>query len=230
VIRAFADVDPALVPRVVASDPDSHRMLMEHVPGEDCWRAPVALIWETVGRFVAAQAAVTPPPGLPRRTPKDLAGHVAGLLDGSAGRELTAGELHKAWRLVETLPDLVAELDACGLPETVVHGDFHTGNWRSDGGPAVVLDFADAHVGHPVLDGVRPRLRMPRERWNACTAAWIDAWRTHAPGSDPALELAEPFQHLMYAVCYQGFLDGIETSERVYHEGDPASCIRAALG
>ncbi|WP_393086788.1 hypothetical protein [Streptomyces sp. LN704] len=51
------------------------------------------------------------------------------------------------------------------------------------------------------------------------------------PASDPAraLVLAEPLALLTYAVRYQEFLDGIEPSERVYHEGDPADAIRAAL-
>jgi hypothetical protein len=33
----------------------------------------------------------------------------------------------------------------------------------------------------------------------------------------------------MYAVRYQEFLNGIEPSERIYHLGDPAAAIRAAL-
>jgi hypothetical protein len=51
------------------------------------------------------------------------------------------------------------------------------------------------------------------------------------PGSDPAraLAVAEPLAQLAYAVRYQEFLDGIEPSERVYHEGDPAAAIRTAL-
>ena len=51
------------------------------------------------------------------------------------------------------------------------------------------------------------------------------------PGSDPAraLAVAEPLAHLAYAVRYQEFLDGIEPSEHVYHDGDPAAAVRAAL-
>jgi hypothetical protein len=30
-------------------------------------------------------------------------------------------------------------------------------------------------------------------------------------------------------VRYQEFLDGIEPSEQIYHRGDPAAAIRAAL-
>ena len=37
----------------------------------------------------------------------------------------------------------------------MVHGDFHPGNWRCGDGPPVILDFADAHLGNPVLDGLR---------------------------------------------------------------------------
>ncbi|QNE21236.1 hypothetical protein F1D05_29170 [Kribbella qitaiheensis] len=34
---------------------------------------------------------------------------------------------------------------------------------------------------------------------------------------------------LLGAVTYQRFLDNIETSERVYHEDDPTSEVRAAI-
>ncbi|MFC7589670.1 phosphotransferase family protein [Nonomuraea antimicrobica] len=169
-----------------------------------------------------------PPAGLPRRTPEGLAERVDEVIDRT---DLTSEEREKARRLVHVLPALVAELNACGLPETVVHGDFHTGNWRSNGGTAVVLDFADAHVGHPVLDGLRTRMFMSEADWHLPITTWIDAWRKHAPGSNPAraLELAEPYQHLFYAVRYQEFLDGIELSERVYHDGDPVGELRKAL-
>lgn len=51
------------------------------------------------------------------------------------------------------------------------------------------------------------------------------------PAADPrrALTVGEPLAHLLYAVRYQEFLDNTEPSERVYHEGDPAAEIRAAL-
>jgi hypothetical protein len=65
-------------------------------------------------------------------------------------------------------------------------------------------------------------------------AYWLDAWRRACPGSDPvrAWSLVRPLAALGDAVVYQGFLDGIEASERVYHEGDVLPCLRraAALG
>ncbi|MDH2426332.1 aminoglycoside phosphotransferase family protein [Sphaerisporangium sp. TRM90804] len=179
----------------------------------------------------AVSGAAWPGDGLPARTPRGLPAQVSRLLDGEAGEDLSAEELSRARRLVERLPALVAELEACGLPDTVVHGDFHPGNWRSDGRHTVVLDFADSHVGHPAIDGLRLREYAPDGSAPFVTDAWVRAWSAAIPGSDPsrALTLAEPLAHLSYALRYQEFLDGIELSERRYHEGDPAHEIRAAL-
>jgi Ser/Thr protein kinase RdoA (MazF antagonist) len=174
-----------------------------------------------------ALAAGYLPPGLPDRRAPVLAGLIRALLDGPMTGELTPGELAAAHGLLSRFP----LLDACGLPDTLVHGDFHSGNWRSDGGPPVVVDFADAHLGSPVLDGLRVCDFLPEDKRPAAARAWIDAWTSRVPGADPAraLAVAEPLAHLAYAVRYQEFLDGIEPSERVYHDGDPAASIRAAL-
>jgi Ser/Thr protein kinase RdoA (MazF antagonist) len=122
-------------------------------------------------------------------------------------------------------------LAECGLPDTVVHGDFHPGNWRCHDGAPVILDFADAHLGNPVLDGLRAIDFLPAGRRRTAAGAWIAAWTAAVPRARPAeaLRVAEPLAHLAYAVRYQEFLDNIEPSERVYHHGDPAAAIRQAL-
>ncbi|WP_367136021.1 phosphotransferase [Saccharothrix sp. HUAS TT1] len=114
-----------------------------------------------------------------------------------------------------------------GLPSTLLHGDFHPGNWRSGG---VVLDWGGAYWGHPALDAgrligfVAPEFRPSIER------AWVDAWLEHYPSSDPvgALRHARPASHLLGARIYQGFLDSIEPSEQVYHRDDPAEELARA--
>lgn len=226
VIAGFARVDPGLVPRVLGAG--KGRMLMEQVPGEDCWAGSAETVVSGVSRFVAAQAAQTErAPGLRDGRGHLLAERVHALLDGPVAAELTSQEVSLARELTSHYP----LLEKCGLPDTVVHGDFHSGNWRSDGGPAVVLDFADAYWGNPVQDGLRLQEYLPAAVRPVAARAWAEAWRAHAPGSDPerALALAGPLARLGYAVRYQEFLDGIEPSERVYHRGDPAAAIRAAV-
>ncbi|MEV6380565.1 aminoglycoside phosphotransferase family protein [Streptomyces sp. NPDC051773] len=227
VIAAFARVDPGLVPTVLAAG--ERRMLLEHVPGEDCWAADAATVESGVRRMVAAQAALARrrPPGLRDRRAPVLGELVRDLLDDRADLDITAQERDRARELTGRWE----ELARCGLPDTLVHADFHPGNWRSDGGPPVVVDFADAHWGDPVLDCLRLYDFLPEAVRPTAVRVWVDAWRTHVPQSDPAraLTLAEPLAHLAYAVRYQEFLDGIEPSERPYHEGDPAAVIRRAL-
>ncbi|MFE7763183.1 aminoglycoside phosphotransferase family protein [Streptomyces sp. NPDC057438] len=226
-IAAFAGVDTDLVPRVLASG--ERRVLLEHIPGEDCWTADAATVEAGVRRFVAAQAALSGrrPPGLRDRRDRALGGLVRELLDRRQELGLDDEELDRARELTHRWERLAG----CGLPDTLVHADFHPGNWRSDGRPPVVVDFADSHWGNPVLDCLRLYDFLPEEVRPTAVRVWTEAWKTHAPSSDPtgALALAEPLAHLAYALRYQEFLDGIEASERPYHEGDPASVIRRAL-
>jgi hypothetical protein len=230
VIAAFARVDPALVPPVIGAGP--RRVLLGHLPGEDCWDASPQIITSAAGRLATAQAVLASqpasfPPGLPDRRTPAIAGQIRALLDGQAGGELTAEEVTAARGLLSRFP----LLDECGLPDTIVHGDFHPGNWRSDGTPPAIVDWADAHIGNPVLDGLRACDFLPARKRPAAAAAWIDAWASAIPGCEPAraLRIAGPLAHLIYAARYQEFLDGIEPSERIYHLGDPAAAIRAAL-
>jgi Ser/Thr protein kinase RdoA (MazF antagonist) len=228
VIAAFARVDPGLVPTVLGAG--EGRVLLEHIPGEDCWTADAATVEAGLRRFVAVQAALAdnrPPPGLRDRRDRVLGGLVRELLDRTADLDISAQERTAAHELANRWK-LLAE---CELPDTVVHADFHPGNWRSDGGPPVVVDFADAHWGNPVLDCLRLYDFLPDAVRATAVHTWVDAWKAHIPTSDPAraLALAEPLAHLSYAVRYQEFLDGIERSERPYHEGDPAAVIREAL-
>jgi hypothetical protein len=226
-LAAFAEVDPGLVPAVLASAPG--RLLLAGVPGTERPDPPPQVVEEVVRRLATAQSRISgqPPRGLPDRRPEILAAAVRNLLDGPVGGELTSGEL----RAARSMQERWEMLAGCGLPDTVVHGDFHPINWRSDGGPAVVLDFADAHLGNPVLDGLRTIDFLPPGLRRTAADAWIAAWTAAAPRSRPAeaLRIAEPLAHFAYAVRYQEFLDNIEPSERVYHQGDPAGVIREAL-
>ncbi len=225
-ITAFAEVDPTLVPAVLASAPG--RLLLADVPGADCWDPSTQVVVDAVRRLATAQARIGQPPrGLPDRRLEALAAAVRDLLDGRVGTELSPAEL----RAARSLQRRWEMLDDCGLPDTVVHGDFHPGNWRRGDGAPVVLDFADAHLGNPVLDGLRVIDFLPPGRRRAAASAWTAAWAAAVPRSRPAeaLRIAEPLAHLAYAVRYQEFLDNIEPSERVYHLGDPAAVIRQAL-
>ncbi len=225
--------DPGLVPEMLAAAPDGGCTLMSEVPGSDCWEPDVETVEEILRRYVAVQVALAGHelPGLPDRRTSTLAVRATRLLAADVTGPLAATERHALVRMVDALPGRAAAIAAAGLPETLVHGDFHPGNWRSDGTRRTVLDWCDASRGHPTIDLLRlaGRLSAPL----AALAAHVGdaAWRGAVPGCDPAraARLVRPVQHLEAALTYQGFLDGIEPDERPYHEGDPAEQIRLAL-
>ena len=132
--------------------------------------------------------------------------------------------------LVDGLPERFAALDACGLPDTLVHGDFHPGNVRGTPGNYRILDWADCGIGNPMLD-LRPSFEYftPADQLDAIEI-WASAWSRVVPGSDGhrAAALARPLGPIYGATVYQKFLDNIETSERPYHEGGPAQALTIA--
>jgi Ser/Thr protein kinase RdoA (MazF antagonist) len=144
---------------------------------------------------------------------------------------LAPDELAAAHRLADDLPELIADLASAGLPLTLVHGDFHPGNWRSDGVRQTIVDWADSYLGHPAHDILRLRNWVPAEQRPVAEQIWVETWRSELPGSRPELALAPMavLVHLVNALVYQRFLDNIEPSERVYHEDDPTTELRAAL-
>ncbi|MGW4808452.1 phosphotransferase [Kitasatospora sp. NPDC004272] len=221
---------PGLAPRVLAAD--GRRVLLADVPGVDCWGVPEDGMLEVVDRWASVQAAsaANGPDGLADCSPAALAERFPALLE-RLRPELPALEYAQGRELAAMLPELAARLERCGLPSTLVHGDFHPGNWRFDGERPTVLDFSDAAWGHPALDGLRPKAFLSPERWADVRSRWIDAWRELAPDSRPeaALEMAAPLVHVHFALRYQEFLDGIEPSEHPYHAGDPADEVRRAL-
>jgi Ser/Thr protein kinase RdoA (MazF antagonist) len=213
-------------------------VLLDDVPGEDDWNAPEDRLRQMVRALVRLQARWTDrigvllDAGLPDRRAAPLDRLVDALLSRPDVREqLTDGERRAMDVLVRGLPDRFAALDACGVPETLVHGDFHPGNWRFDGHSLVLLDWGDVCVGHPMLDMSSFEASVPDQIGPRARAAWVEAWSRAHPDADPARAsaLIPPIAALMRAVVYQRFLDGIEPSERPYHASDVRHWLRTAL-
>jgi hypothetical protein len=226
VLGLVGGVAPGLVPPVLAADQQG-RTLLAHVPGEDRFEAGAdfcALVAEDfhplqahfVGRIDDLLAAGAPDG---RPDPAAYARLAEPFYDSIDGlRELVGG-----------LPDRLAEAAECGLPDTLVHGDLHPGNVRSDGDMRVIMDWGDATIGSPVFDIMRLTggLADPAP----LIEAWERRWRETAPGSDPrrALELLTPVAQMRAAAAYAGFLDHIEPAEWPYHAADVPDRLGAAV-
>ena len=106
----------------------------------------VAMQASWVGRIGELQAM-----GLPDWRGPALTAAIAGVLDRSRGA-LPAADAALLGRFVADLPRRFADVASCGLPDTLVHGDFHPGNFRGTAGRLALLDWGDSGIGHPLLD------------------------------------------------------------------------------
>ncbi len=226
------------VPAVLAADPATGRVLLEDIPGEDMWDADGALTTRMVESFVALQRSMTShrdailTAGSPDWTGPTMLRDVSAMAardDVRAG--LNQAEQAALDRLTRSLPARFNALHACGLGDTLVHGDFHPGNYRFDGHRLVLLDWGDSGIGHPLLDMTAFLQRVPPDRLEPVRATWIAAWKEAYPPADVsrAADLIRPIAALRQALVYRRFLDGIEGSEQVYHREDPANWLRRAI-
>jgi aminoglycoside phosphotransferase (APT) family kinase protein len=240
-LAALADLVPGLAPPLLgtwAEPGGAATVLLAGAPGEPLWEAPTPLLERLAVRWVDAQAATVSHldelagAGVPDRRAEPLLAVVRDLAARPDVRaDLSEAELDGLDRLVDGLPVRLADLMACGLPDSLVHGDLHPGNWVGDSERQVLIDWGDGVLGSPAFDAHTLIRRVPPASRAPVMGAWQAAWSRHFPDADPAraLELAEPIAALRGAAVYRGFLDAIERTERRYHDRDPRAMIRVAL-
>jgi hypothetical protein len=208
---------PGFAPRPLAVD--GGRMLLADVPGDDRYgasatdRLPMMRSLHLVQRDAMAKLAELRALGVPAKP----------LGEGIRRTVLRYGDP----ALLTGLDDRLAALSDCGMPDTLVHGDFHPGNVRG----SVVLDWGDSILGQPVFDLHRMVERLPPDDEAPLVAEWCRWWREALPGCAPerAYALSAPVVALRNATAYADFLDQIEPSEHPYHADDvPAWLARAA--
>ncbi len=229
VIEWLESAVPHLAPELIARGAEG-RMLLADIAGEDFYGARLDVrlhLGELAHGLQVASIGAT----------SDLVG--AGVPDRRGGvqaawiREHLEPwvSAHPARELLDTLEDRIDELGACGLPDTLVHGDEHPGNVRGDETRTVFLDWGDAFIGNPVFDLSGLTSRASAADTDAITAAWVGWWQRSAPGSNPAraAELARPLAALRLAAVYAHFVANIEPTERAFHLGDISDLLDRAV-
>jgi hypothetical protein len=208
------------------------RILMAESPGADLYGAVTADLLRMIDVLVALQDSCV------ARVDEFLS---LGIADWRAPRlsraieavfernsaELPSDDRVTLERFVNDLSGRFAAIAACGLPDTLVHGDFHPGNFRGNADGLTLLDWGDCGVGHPLLDQSAFLDRISSDAVEPSQRHWHAAWKIARPGCDPARAsvLLTPVAAARQATIYQGFLDSIEPSERPYHQNDPLNWL-----
>ena len=223
----------APVPRLFGHTPG--RLVMRYIPGEDLFNATyeqrIAMLDLLVGlqRDWATRADELLALGVPDwRTPA-LRVAIENTFERTR-HELDAEDTKVIDAFIARLDSRFAALAACGMPDSLVHGDFHPGNVRGIGTDLTILDWGDAGVGHPLLDVPPFMERATPDHAPSLREHWLAASRAAYPRSDPARawDTIAPIAAARKAVVYRGFLDNIEPSEHPYHGTDPRDCLQQA--
>ena len=238
VLKLLQDSAFPFIPAPLGHDAELRTTLLPDIPGEDQFKTTLPLRLAMVENLVTLQQHWIPRwPELPttpvsRWRANDFIVRAAHLLHRREVRaELTADERTALDRFVGDLPAWFDRLAGCGLPDTLVRGDFTSGNWRSGPNGLFLIDWGEVGVGHPLLDLPAFFSRVPAAEHEAVERVWFAAWRRAIPGCDPAraAALIRPLGPLCGALVYRHFLDHIEPDEQHYHRGDVPACLRGVL-
>lgn len=207
-------------PHLIAAD--HGRQLLADIPGTDHYHATTHDRAEMLRELLDIQDDATPDllaHGVPDRTTPALVHSIRTTID-------TAPLPHHHRETLHQLADELHELDDHGIPDTLIHGDFHPGNVRTHDGHHVILDWGDSAIANPAWDLIRMR-----DNSNALTTQWCTHWHRKAPGSNPerTADLAARLAPLADAATYQAFLNAIEPAEHPYHAADVPHALTAAL-
>jgi hypothetical protein len=196
VAALLADVDPGLVPPLLAADVTVGRMLMEHVEGAGlfalrsepaAWTATLERLAESQ-RVLAEDARVLSLAGVPTASLGDLATAIPRLLADDdlllVGRTggLTPAEAAVVRSRAGEVADAAEWLAGAGIPSSLDHGDFSASQViLGEMGP-VILDWSDATITHPFLAAASFLLdpaRRPADLEEALIGAYLAPWSGH---------------------------------------------------
>ena len=221
------------VPRVLAGE--QGRMLMADIAGADNFSASGRALLPMVRMLIDLQLRCIDRVdellglGVPDHR---LIARAPGLVDVVADHQdaLEQDELRALDQLLTGLDARCRDIESCGVPETLAHGDFHPGNVRGPLGAYVILDWSDSCVAHPLTDELAFFRPLSAKDRALVGSAWTSAWRDAVPGCDPdrAKELLRPLMPLGAALTYAEFCAAIEPDERVYHAIDVHSALKDA--
>jgi hypothetical protein len=241
--RLLAERFPASIPPVVAVEPDEGWLLVgdigsawvEEVPERDrpaaLGRGAAALVG--IQRAFAADGAARRmllEAGAPHRPLSSLAAQVAeaiGPMGMGVGDPL---EPTRAARVIAGVEAAVMAVEAIGLPESVVHGDFHSGNAAVVEDRIVIIDWSDAAIGNPAVDLIT-WIAWSRDRPHEIDAAidgWIEAWSTAVDAGalrgviDDVLVVGSAYQ----IVSYDGIRRNLEPATRYTMTGGGERFLR----
>ncbi len=243
VTRALAAAHPRHVPTPIAIDVERRWMLLPDI-GSVLLGNSGALHWEAALRaFAAIQLDWSErAPELLALGAEDRRLHVLQRqIDPHLEKEAVMRSLpdEDYARLRAAAPRLKAmcdELASYGLPQTLMHGDFHAGNIAVRGEDIIFFDWTDTCVAHPFLDPPTVLHDLPGssygdDTWDRVRDVYLQPWTRYASMEHlrAAYTLAEPLTALHQSISYEHIVGALEPASKVELESGVGGWLKGLL-
>ena len=217
----LARLFPGTVPNPLAiyERPDEGRLLLRDFGGQILWDPGIewTVMEEALRLLARMQIECTRRPdelsdiGCADRRLQGMPGELRELLaDDSARARLTEDEIARLQAILPAIEETCARLQSGPVPQTLLHGDFHSGNVATTDSGLIIFDWTDACICHPFFDLLtvvdneyEPLTEEQRERY---LSSYLSEWEAAGYGSNQLLretcDLALKLGPLYHAISY----------------------------
>ena len=216
ITHELARLYPQNSPSLIAADHARHWMLMRRLDGAHLDENTKVEVWQRViRRFAHIQAEFVGRTEellewgcmhRPLRTVPEQIDRLWGELDNPAKWKLFGLNEEMVRLLMPMSPQIKGwceDLAGYGLPETLVHGDLHAGNFVLQGEHPVFFDWSDGAITHPFFD-MPILMESGAAEWRDEAKAYLEPWTVHLSLDRlvEAFELAFKVAHVYHSMSY----------------------------
>jgi hypothetical protein len=215
---------PDVVPQVITTESVRRWLLMAAGTGRKLEEVTEVVLWERAAmQYARLQVACIPRVrelealGCVRRSLNTLAGALGPLSTDTAALRsgepdgLSAAEIDRLQACVPLWQGHCAQLAACGIPDTIEHGDLWPGNFLVDQATCVLIDWEDVAIAHPFFSLAPLRVGLSQSKiaspavLDRLEHAYVAAYAELAPLEQlrMALHIATPLSFIDMAIRYR---------------------------
>lgn len=247
----LAQLYPDCLPKLVAVDAEQQWMLMRDFESQHLGKTADISRWEEALRLyaemqvrIANKVGQLLDVGFPDRRINQLAQKIEPLFADDAillipqdDPFLSQSDLKALRTLIPQLISWCEVLETCGVPQTLVHGDFYCQNVIDTQKRYIYFDWSDSAVSHPFFDAGFFLLDIAQELPNVMNVqarlrdAYLEPWTVYLPMEQltSLFKLAQPLAALYHAIVSYEIIQHLEAAHRWETENTVSYYLKTML-
>ncbi|WP_315791027.1 aminoglycoside phosphotransferase family protein [Fischerella sp. JS2] len=248
----LAQLYPNCLPKLIAVDTEQQWMLMREFEGQHLGKTADISRWEAALRRYAeiqVQMAIMVNQlldiGFPDRRINQLTQRIeplfaddAALLLPQNNPFLQQSDLEELRTLIPQLLSWCEVLETCGIPQTLIHGDFYCQNVIDAQESYIYFDWSDSAVSHPFFDAGFFLFDIAQELPNVVDVqthlrnAYLEPWTVYLPMKQltSVFQITQPLAALYHAIVSYEIIQHLEPAHRWETENTVPYYLKTMLG